>query len=540
MTARLPPIGFWSRARPDDDLWGGKLSKVRAALISEVQLQHGRDRVDLLPAEGGFAHGASWERGIFDSLANSSFFVPIITPNFIQSEWCCREVDLFLQRERQLSEDYPGLAGHGLIFPIQLSDIAGVEAADPDILAKLQERQWFDFRPLRRLGLEDARVRDALAELAADISNRLRLPVRRAVDKERWRDVSATETMSREWVEETLRSARKAEREAPRAHLERERSRTPEMAKAPARSSGRLGLLRTLARLFGVGRVQSDVVPDAAPGTGGTVDFVVVAPPMLSPGHRFAIELWLSPPADRATMVAEATRGGLSERGSRSNVALDPGAVITAALSLPGFEIACHIQSLGWNGDIANIGFIVGAPSSLPPGAHAGTISVMKGSLPFAAVSFTLRVAALAGGNEAPAPLPGTMTRYIRRAFASYATEDRSEVLRRVQGMAAIGVYVFLDVMKIRAGADWEQRLFGEIDRSDRLILFWSSKAAKSAYVDKEWRYALDRHGLDFIDPLPLEDPRFAAPPAELAGKHFNDIYLAFIAAEDALKSRLG
>ena len=79
-------------------------------------------------------------------------------------------------------------------------------------------------------------------------------------------------------------------------------------------------------------------------------------------------------------------------------------------------------------------------------------------------------------------------------------------------------------------------RLFDEIDRSDRLFLFWSSRAAGSDFVDREWRYALERHGSDFIAPVPLEDPRLAAPPHELAAKHFNDVYLAFIAAEQALQ----
>jgi hypothetical protein len=53
--------------------------------------------------------------------------------------------------------------------------------------------------------------------------------------------------------------------------------------------------------------------------------------------------------------------------------------------------------------------------------------------------------------------------------------------------------------------------------------------------VEREWRYALQRRGLDFINPLPLEDPRLVKPPAELKSKHFNDMLLAFIKAEEVL-----
>jgi len=53
--------------------------------------------------------------------------------------------------------------------------------------------------------------------------------------------------------------------------------------------------------------------------------------------------------------------------------------------------------------------------------------------------------------------------------------------------------------------------------------------------VEREWRHALDNRGLDFICPLPLQDPREASPPKELEGLHFNDWCLAIIRAEEAI-----
>jgi hypothetical protein len=120
-----------------------------------------------------------------------------------------------------------------------------------------------------------------------------------------------------------------------------------------------------------------------------------------------------------------------------------------------------------------------------------------------------------------------------RKAFASYASEDRVEVLNRIQGMEAAyrGLDVFVDVVKLRSGQNWEQELRRRVSDADVFYLFWCRHASQSDWVSKEWHWALQTKGEDFIDPVPLEAPELAPPPQELAAKHFNDPLLAFIAA---------
>src|SRR5437868_12324058 len=101
-TLRLPPVGFWSYARQDDELSDGRLTRLRVLLAQELQQQYGRERVQLFQDMNAIAHGSDWESEIHKALDQSTFFIPILTPNFIQSEWCCREVALFLEREAQL------------------------------------------------------------------------------------------------------------------------------------------------------------------------------------------------------------------------------------------------------------------------------------------------------------------------------------------------------------------------------------------------------------------------------------------------------
>ena len=121
-----------------------------------------------------------------------------------------------------------------------------------------------------------------------------------------------------------------------------------------------------------------------------------------------------------------------------------------------------------------------------------------------------------------------------RTAFASYASPDRADVERSVQGIetGAANLDVFIDVDKLRAGQDWLEKINAYISTSDILYLFWSRNAAKSQWVDKEWRLGFQLKGLPFISPFPLESPELVPPPAELSSLHFNDRHLMFIMAQ--------
>lgn len=114
-------------------------------------------------------------------------------------------------------------------------------------------------------------------------------------------------------------------------------------------------------------------------------------------------------------------------------------------------------------------------------------------------------------------------------AFASYASADRDEVIRRVQGMRAFqsGLDVFLDFHSLCPGEVWRVRLDEEIARRDRFFLFWSRAASRSSHVTEEWQTAL-RKGKS-ITPVPLCSPQEAPPPRELANLHFGDYFTEFL-----------
>ncbi len=97
---------------------------------------------------------------------------------------------------------------------------------------------------------------------------------------------------------------------------------------------------------------------------------------------------------------------------------------------------------------------------------------------------------------------------------------------------------IFVDVHALRSGQNWEHELWDRIPSSDVFFLFWSLNAMRSPWVEKEWRCALDSHGLEFIDPVPLDPPDQALPPPELGSLHFNDWELAYARHAPSINAR--
>ncbi|HEY0326586.1 MAG TPA: toll/interleukin-1 receptor domain-containing protein [Allosphingosinicella sp.] len=208
---RLKPVGFWSYSRQDDELSFGKLSNLRKLLMAEVQQQYGKERVQIFQDAAAIVHGAEWEREIRASLGDATFFIPIITPNFIQSEWCSREVSIFLEREQDLYRDHPDLPRRGRILPILLIDVTGVEPHDPAVLAALEARQWFDYSRYRLRSLQDEQVQQALSEFAGSIRDLLQLKSSPAPSHEERDRASAAQAGASARAEEEERRRKQAE-----------------------------------------------------------------------------------------------------------------------------------------------------------------------------------------------------------------------------------------------------------------------------------------------------------------------------------------
>jgi hypothetical protein len=265
------------------------------------------------------------------------------------------------------------------------------------------------------------------------------------------------------------------------------------------------------------------------------VSFSVFAPGVICLAQPFILDLWAYLPTQSDEVTSLARELGRDRRvGLKPDVAVARGTVLTVVLDLPSLRIKDPSDTIFWDGKPASASFIVEVPSGVAPGDHAGRIIISASGIPVAKVSFCLSIEpAGIRGKETRRELPA-VTHQPRSAFASFSSQDREEVLGRVQGMTKVrpDLDVFVDVLSLRSGQNWERQIRQQIPARDVFFLFWSSHAARSKEVDKEWHIALEMRGLDYIDPIPLTDPRIAPPPQELARLHFNDLYVAHINME--------
>jgi cell division protein FtsZ len=293
------------------------------------------------------------------------------------------------------------------------------------------------------------------------------------------------------------------------------------------------------------GKKSVDAAPPASPssqnqssdqsasiheGNADRIHFSVTAPTCLQQGSSIILDFWAHQERQREEVVKraiQATPEGKVVIQSQGPVRARQGTRLAVHLALEGLRIDEPQKILLWEGEISNARFLVSAPKDAKEGLRHGLATVHVDGLQIARFSFSIMVAR---ENASVAQIPIQEERH-RKAFASYASADREQVLARLQGMqkAVPTLEIIMDVLALRSGEYWEKRLWEVIPASDVFYLFWSEHARSSEWVEKEWRCALQKRGLDFIDPVPLVSPDEVPPPEELASKHFNDWVLAYL-----------
>jgi hypothetical protein len=275
--------------------------------------------------------------------------------------------------------------------------------------------------------------------------------------------------------------------------------------------------------------VRSAVVPTARIDK---VHFSVATPPCALPGCTFIVDVWAHLERQRAEVERRVQQARHQTDPTpiirpKGPFKIERGTTLFVRLRFPDLHVDPPEDVILWEGEIGNASFEVAIPSETTEGVKTGFVTVhWEGGFQIARVPLQIIVAA-----KATPSAPTTQPLYhIRKAFASYANPDRDEVLRAIQGMQKIlpDLDVFLDVVKLRSGEDWEKKLWQVIPESDVFYLFWSAAAKASPWVEKEWRCAFKSRGYEFIDPVPLVSPEEVRPPDELSKMHFNDWSLAY------------
>src|SRR5262249_35085787 len=115
-------VGFFSYSREDDADSRGALSALRGRIQGELRGQLGRSAKTfrLWQDKEAIPSGTLWETEIKNAIAQSAFFIPIITPTAVASPYCKVELGSFLSREAALGRD-------DLVFPILYIDVPALQ-----------------------------------------------------------------------------------------------------------------------------------------------------------------------------------------------------------------------------------------------------------------------------------------------------------------------------------------------------------------------------------------------------------------------------
>ena len=173
------------------------------------------------------------------------------------------------------------------------------------------------------------------------------------------------------------------------------------------------------------------------------------------------------------------------------------GVKLAIHLDMPGLEIVDPIQHLMWHGRPEAVQFCVAIPEAGRQRSVIGTVTISRGGVPLGHIKFKLNVTTEDAAASQETVPSGIDTHRYRKAFISYASPDRAEVLKRVQMLRHANIEFFQDLLDLEPGDRWEKALYRHIDDSDLFLLFWSNAARQSKWVLEEVRYALRRKDSD-------------------------------------------
>lgn len=170
----MATTGFWSYVRADDDSEGGRIRALADDLAAQYEALT-TEQVNIFVDKSSLGWGDDWDAAIEQAVVSTSFFVPVVSPRYLNSEACRRELRLFVQKSSRLGLEE-------LIMPLVWFDVPQLVEANPtdDLVGVIKRYHWVDWRTLRFEERTSKDYRTAVASLAqrlVDVSAKLSMGV---------------------------------------------------------------------------------------------------------------------------------------------------------------------------------------------------------------------------------------------------------------------------------------------------------------------------------------------------------------------------
>lgn len=156
--------GFWSYTHADDAAEGGSIARLARDIKAQYELITA-DVIELFIDRDSLKWGHDWRRVVDDSLSATAFFIPVLTPRFIQSAECRRELNYFVRRAQQLGLEK-------LIMPILWVDFPALHEDPPTdgVIELIKPFQWENWTELRHAESSSSDYRRAVAKMATRLA----------------------------------------------------------------------------------------------------------------------------------------------------------------------------------------------------------------------------------------------------------------------------------------------------------------------------------------------------------------------------------
>ncbi|MEU1594519.1 toll/interleukin-1 receptor domain-containing protein [Streptomyces sp. NPDC005708] len=161
------PAGFWSYTHRDDQLDGGRITRLSERIANAFEIITG-EPLEIFIDKKSIEWGDAWRMRLDWALTGTTFLIPIVTPKFVQSQECRREVIAFAGHAASLGLDELLLPIHYVNVP-QLAHGAEERPAD-EVVELIARRQWVDWRELRLEDEDSPAYRQAVHKLATKLA----------------------------------------------------------------------------------------------------------------------------------------------------------------------------------------------------------------------------------------------------------------------------------------------------------------------------------------------------------------------------------